>query len=658
AAVIIVMGMVVDDAIVVAENITRLRAQGMEIKEAASKGTSFVFLPIIASILTTCVAFVPLYFFTGRFGAMVGFIPLIVFFMLGGSLFEALFILPGHMIIPLGEKAGKIIDKLGLKKLFKKFSSNQVLSREVSKKHWFDYWENAYGKFIELILSRKVIVVIVFGLLLALSAFIAGAKMKFIMFPGEETRQINLTAQSPTGTQRYETARFAQSLEDIVAKYVGQEVVGFRNEIGRTRHGSAAQENYMRMSVEILPKEKRKKSADQLIAEWEKAFAKVESIEKIKFSKTWQGQSGDSPIEIFVKENNNNRRREIADELADIMENYPALVNVEIDRPILNPEYRIKLDRDKIRRLAISPLDIASTLRAALEGKILYEFKGDEDEVYVRISTVENAKDSIDKVLELPVENASNYLVPLKDIVIVEEIVSPDSIVRDDLKRTTIIYADIKPDSKSTPLEIAKYFENNVFSKITAKTPSAIIEFAGEVKDTRETQGNFLMAIIMAIGLIYVILALLFNSLNQPLIIMITIPFGLVGIILAFWMHGIFMYGFFAVIGALGLAGVVVNDAIIMLVKLNSDFDASLDKQSFNLQIANIAKTRLRAVMLTTLTTVVGIIPTAYGWAGYDAMLAQMMLALTWGLIFGTTITLLLIPCIYSIMKNSRYQLS
>ncbi|MFH1645963.1 MAG: efflux RND transporter permease subunit, partial [Candidatus Omnitrophota bacterium] len=111
---------------------------------------------------------------------------------------------------------------------------------------------------------------------------------------------------------------------------------------------------------------------------------------------------------------------------------------------------------------------------------------------------------------------------------------------------------------------------------------------------------------------------------------------------------------FFAVIGALGLAGVVVNDAIIMLVKLDSDFDLSLSKDKLNTQISEIAKTRLRAVVLTTLTTVVGIIPTAYGWAGYDAMLAQMMLALTWGLVFGTTITLVLIPCMYSVIINMR----
>ena len=630
AAVIIVMGMVVDDAIVVSENISRLRAQGMKLKESAIKGTAFVFLPIVASILTTCVAFVPLFFFSGRFGAMVSFIPLIIFFMLGGSLLEAIFILPGHMTLPLGAAKG----------------ANTL------KKHWFDKWEDSYGKFIEKILPLKWVVFAISAVVLIFSIHTAATKMKFVMFPNEETRQINVTAETPAGTQRYTTARLSQPVEDSLSGYIGKEVVGFRNEIAKTRRGSVGQENKFRMRIEIVPKEKRRKSADSLIEEWKGRFGRAENISKLKFSKTWHGQAGDSPIEILVKENKDDLRSKITDELAKIMRQYPELVNVEIDKPVLNPEYIIKLKRDLTRRLAISPTDVAATLRAALEGKILYDFMGDDEETYVRLTTVSSAKTDINKVLEIPVENAGNYLVPLGDIVTVEETHKPDSIVREDLKRTTTVYADMKSGTKKTPLEVAEYFEKNVFGKLISKHPSTIIEFAGEVKDTRESSKDFIMAIVMAVCLIYIILALLFNSLFKPVIIMLAIPFGSVGIIMAFRFHGISMFGFFAVIGALGLAGVVVNDAIIMLVKLERGFKQDSSIEKVNGQIANIAKTRLRAVVLTTLTTVLGIIPTAYGWAGYDSMLSQMMLALCWGLIFATLVTLILIPCIYGLVKG------
>ncbi|MFC1643844.1 efflux RND transporter permease subunit [Candidatus Omnitrophota bacterium] len=636
AAIIIVMGMVVDDAIVVAENVNRMRSGGMAKEEASVKGTSFVFLPIIASILTTCVAFVPLFFFSGRFGVMVKFIPLIVFLMLGGSLFEALFILPGHMMLPFGKK-----NSLGKSK----------------GERWIEWAENKYESIVKRLLKQKSKVFVVFVVLLFLAGCMASKGMKFVMFPDEETRQIRLSGEAPAGTMRYETARMTQPVEDVIQDYTGKEVIGFRNEIARSRRGSAAQENNFRMRIEILPREKRRKSADYLIKEWKGKLASITGVENIRMSKTWHGQESASPIEILIKENNNQRRYKLADELADRMRNNAALTNVEIDRPVYNPEYRLTLNRDKIRRLAINPSDIAKTLRASLEGTILYEFSGDEEPVYVRLTVIPGAKDDITKIFEIPVENQGQYLVPLKDLVTIEKVEGPDSIIREDMKRCTTVYADLAPRARKTPLEIADYFEKSIFPEFKAKYPTAIVEFRGEVKDTRESGRDFTFAVMMAVFFIYIILALLFNSLLKPFIIMLAIPFGIVGIILAFWMHGIRMYGFFAVIGALGLAGVVVNDSIIMMTKLDRAFDMGKDRKEKDLQISNIAKTRLRAVVLTTVTTVVAIVPTAYGWAGYDSMLAQMMLALAWGLSFGTLITLVLVPCIYSFYKDVQYGL-
>jgi len=658
AAVIIVMGMVVDDAIVVSENITRMRRQGFLLEDAAVKGTSYVFLPVVASILTTCVTFVPLWFFSARFGAMVKFIPFIVMVILFGSLIEALIILPSHMILPLDNFINKI------SAFFMRFLRKiKVIKKQISLKtpdseHWFDRWEQIYGKYIEKVLSFKGIILGIFVFMFMVALFIGAFKMKFVMFPGEETRQISLSAEAPAGSSRYETALLAQPLENVISKYIGKGVVGFRNQIARTRRGSASQENKMRIQIEILPKEKRKKSADQLIKEWESKFTDIKDISNIRFSKTWHGQPGESPIEILIKENNDTLRNQVSEKIAEAMKKHPSLTNVEIDQPILNPEYRIKLNRDKIRRLGINPSNIAKTIRAALEGKILYEFMEDDEEIYVRLTTIEEAKNDINKVLELPVENSGQYLVPLREVIILEESFKPDSLSREDLKRITRIDADLQPKAKRTPLEIARYFEEEIFPSVSKLYPSTIIEFGGEVRDTRESRKDFGLAITLAIVFIYLILVLLFNSLGKPFIIMLSIPFGVVGIILAFWLHGISLYGFFAVIGALGLSGVVVNDAIIMLTKLDNQFDYSLAPGKLHQQIGNIAQTRLRAVILTTLTTVAGIIPTAYGWAGYDAMLAQMMLALCWGLIFGTVITLFLIPCVFSIIMERKLKLA
>lgn len=634
AAVIIVMGMIVDDAIVVAENVTRLVRQGVETSKAVIKGTAYVTLPIIASIVTTCIAFVPLFFFSGRFGKFVMFIPPIIFLMLFASLLESLFILPGHLDLKL-----PLIGKLSADK--------------AGKKHWFDRFEEKYAAFLEKALVHKYLILAGFCLLLVVSLLIGRHAMKFVMFPNEETRDIVVSGYAPAESDRVDTAVLTGKIEDILKPYIGKEVVGFRNEIARSRRGGAVEENRFRMIIEIVPKEKRKKSADRLIKEFEAEIKKIEGLEKLMFQKSRWGQDSGNAIELIVQQNDDRIRAEVTERLKQAMQDYGRLQNIEVDEGLRVPEYKVEIDREKIKRLSIGPEDIASTFRAALEGTVLYEFTNGDEDVRARFTIVDAAKDDIEKVLDLPVENQGNYLVPLRDVVSVRQVVSPNAIARQDLRRTTIIDAGIQKNGRVTPLEVAEHFEENIFPEILVEYPSTSLSFGGEILDTRESQSDFGHAVTLALLLIYSILAILFHSLLKPLIIMLAIPFGVVGIILAFCLHGKFLFGFYSAVGALGLAGVVINDAIIMLTKLESGFDASQGRPTFVKQIAEISSTRLRAVMLTTLTTIAGLIPTAYGFAGYDAMLAEMMLSMAWGLLFGTFITLLLIPCVYNALQEA-----
>jgi len=644
AAVIIVMGMIVDDATVVAENITRLISQGKDRVQAAIEGTTDVCMPIIASIATTCIAFIPLFFFEGHFGKFVEHIPPIIFLVLGASLIESLLILPGHMSLRLENPC-----------TFHK----QKIPPEVKSqppRHWFDHVEDKYETILAKTLKHKIWIFLMFLILLLFSGWIASRKMKFVMFPREETREIILMGEAHPGATRYETAKLTQSLDNIINQYLDKEVIGYRTSIARSRRGGAVEENKFRMIIEILPKEKRAKSADQLIKEIESKIEPLESFKKLKFQKSRWGHSSGSPIELIVQQNDDDLRELIVQKISKDMKNFSDLSNVEIDQGLKVDEYKIDINQEKVKRLSINPVDIASTLRAALEGTILYEFpKGDEDTI-VRFTTKDEAKDDINKVLQLPIENKGKYLVPLGDIVHVKKVTAPNAISRRNLKRTTIIDADLSPSTKKTPVEIAEHYEENIFPKILSEYPTTTLAFAGEVQDTRESKDDFKNALIMTLLLIYLVLAVLFNSPLKPFIIMLAIPFGVVGIILAFWLHGKILFGFYASIGALGLAGVVINDSIIMLVKLDKDYDKNQKKEKSNNQIANIAKTRLRAVIITTVTTVVGMLPTAYGFAGYDATLSEMMLALTWGLAFGTLITLLLIPTLYSAIKDFKYK--
>lgn len=643
AAVILVMGMVVDDAIVVAENVTRLGARGMPPREAAVAGTATMFAPIVASIVTTCIAFVPLFFFEGRFGQMNKFIPPVIFLMLGASLVESLLILPGHMHlqVPL---VGRLTSRLRGRK-------------PQQKEHWFDKAEESYGRLLLPVLKFKWFVFLGFLLLMGFSFYLAKAKMKFVMFPREETREILITGETAPGSDRHRTARLSAQLEEVLKPYIGKEAIGFRTQIARSRRGGAVHENRFRMLVEIVPREKRAKSADALIEEWKKGAAPITDIKSLRFSKSRWGQSSGSPIEILVQEGSDAVRDKVAVLLTGRMRGNPALKNVEIEQPLRVPEYKITLNREKIKRLSISPSDISSTIRAALQGTILYSLTAGDEEIDVRFTTIDSAKNNIEKILDIPIGNRGDYLVPLRDIVSVHPVQTPNSVERQAGKRVTKVFADINPGSGRTPVEIAEHLESEVFPLLYKKYPTAALSFDGEVRDTRESKGEFLFAIILVLLLIYFILVLFFGSLLKPIFMMITIPFGAVGIILAFWLHGKLLFGFFAAVGALGLAGVVINDSIIMLSRLDREFDESKGRKDCARQIADVAKTRLRAVTLTTLTTVAGLFPTAYGLAGYDAMLAEMMLALSWGLIFGTLITLVLVPCVYAAAQDAKFLL-
>ena len=632
SAIIIVMGMIVDDAIVVAENVSRKKSMGIEIKEAAVSGTREVFLPIVASIVTTCAAFIPLFFFGGRFGVMTRFIPAVIFMMLFASLFESTFILPGHLSL--------------------KFLHRKNNKRKDSKhKHWFFKVEEVYGHFLEKILRFRWFILLGFVLLLGVSGYIGITKMKFVMFPREETTEIMIMGMTGRNSGRKDTAKAVQQVENFIRKEIGKNVVGFQTSIAMSRWGGAVNQNEFTINVEIYPKNKRKESTKSIVKRWTAAFRKMKKFMRLDIARSRFGQSSGSAIEVEIRGNDLSTRSKAANKVAAALRKIKGLRNVKVREPFVQAEYRIGLKRKMLKRLGISASDISTTIRTLLQGTVIYELNNTDEEVDVRVSVPDVYKKNIYTILNVPVQNSENYLVPLINVVTIKKIMSPTSIERKDFKQTLRVYADSKQNSTTTPLMIAGLLEKNVFPGLLKKYPGIIFKFGGEIRNTRESGGDITMAVILVVLLIMGILMLLFNGLSRPLVIIAAIPFGVVGIVLTFLAHGIYLIGFFTAIGALGLMGVIVNDSIVLVDKLDNEYDKMKDGSTIT-KVAKIAQTRLRAVLLTTLTTVAAVMPTAYGIAGYDSMLAEMMLALSWGLLFGTIITLIFVPCIYSVMKD------
>ncbi|NRA66924.1 MAG: efflux RND transporter permease subunit [Pseudobacteriovorax sp.] len=626
AAIIIVLGIVVDDAIIVAENIARTRSLSPNPEQASVLGTHQMVVPIVVSILTTCIAFIPFYFFEGRFASFVIYIPTIVVLMLAGSLFESLFILPSH----LHQKSSRI----------KKAKVNSI--------GWFEKVEKSFAKVLRGILKFRLITILLVLTATVSTGYLFMNSFKFVLFPSGESKEFFIRATAESTETRIETAKLASVIEDTILKD-SKYVIAVRTNVGQSRRGRKTSDRSMSFRIEILGRSDRDIESAELTEKWEAALKELPGFENIRFIRGRFGFSSGSPIEVMIQGNDNQRRTEAAEELKQILGDMSAIVNSEVSQPLIEESIEIQIDREKIKNLGISISSINETLSTYVDGTILYRLPGESDEVEVKLTTKPEFRESIDQILQLKVANQRNFLIPLKDLVDIAFVKKPTSIERTDYKRTTFVFADLKTDTEVQPLDIAETLESGLLAELQKKYPGLIFTFKGEIEESRNSSNSFLLAALVTLVLIYGILYCTFNSFLIPLIIILAIPFGITGVIIAFYIHQRTSYGFFAAVGIIGMCGVVVNDSIVLIDSLRKRIvkgDDILD------QIAQISSTRLRAVLVTTITTVAGLLPTAYGLAGYDPMLSEMMLAMGWGLIFGTVITLVIIPTCFSFYTN------
>ncbi len=623
-----VLGIVVDDAIIISENIMRKFSAGNSIKDSLVYGTTEMFVPILGSVSTTVVAFIPLLYFEGHFGKFVSYIPLIIFLMLLGSLLESLFILPIHLN-----------------------PSKELVLNEYSEKKWFLKFENFYKASLHFFMKHHVISVLFSLVLLLIAGTLFVKKMKFVMFPREESREVLVKVKTPKGTSKQETAIIMSKLEKIFIDDKDN-IVGIRAQIAKGRRGGEVYENEGVVMIELKPLSERKDSLNSLIKKWEKESSQMKDFSEVKFLRGRWGHDSGSPIELRIQENDDSKRDQIANDVKNYMENLDELSNVEFEDVPLKDEYLLVLDQKKLEKYNVSSKELELTLKSYVDGVILYSFVKNEEEINVRLVIQAESKVNTEFLQNTFVENKNGNLVSISKMVKINKIRRFSNIKRVDGKRTSFVYADFKEGKKVSPIEIAEKIEAILFPKIYEKYPSAILKFVGEVEDTRESQGDFKQSILFAIFLIYFILVLIFNSLSLPILILAIVPFGLAGVIFTFLLHGLSVYGFFAVIGAIGMIGVVVNDSIVMI----NQFQQNLRNKDSNPreEIVEVATSRLRPVILTTLTTVIGLLPTAYGWLGFDSMLAEMMLSMGWGLVLGTAITLILVPILYSYMLKLK----
>ncbi|OIO39977.1 MAG: hypothetical protein AUJ75_00555, partial [Candidatus Omnitrophica bacterium CG1_02_49_10] len=634
---VMILGLVVDDGIIISENVYRYIEKGLTPKEAAIKGTSEVIKPVTVTVLTTIVAFTPLLFMSGLIGKFIRGIPTVAIIALFASMLEAFFILPCH----LADFAARR----------KSHSSD---GQHKKRSAWFDKLLSGYSGILAAAVKRRYALAAALVSVLILSLLLAVFGMKFVLFPSRGIEQFYVRAEAPLGTSLYRTNELLAPLEEMLASLPKNELDAFTGEAGvmrldrfagpTSRFGS----HLAQVTVYLTPERGRKRTASMIIDDLREKVKDIEGFDKIYFEREHSGPPVGKPVEVTVRGEKFDVLNGIADKIRWFLGGVKGVNDILSDYEWGKEEIRVIVDNDAAASTYLSVGDIASSVRNAFDGGIATTIKREkaEEEIAVLVRFPIERKDDISAFEKILIPNRFGNLIPLNKVARIEKEKSISYINHLDGKRAVTVTAEV--DEKYTTSAVVNKKIYSKFKDISLENLGYTLKIGGEGEETKKSMRSLLKAFAMAFLLIFLILATNFRSLIQPLVIMLAIPFGLIGVVFGFFIHHEPL-SFMAIMGIVGLNGVVVNDSIVLVDFINRLRAEGVDRRESILKAGAI---RLRPVLLTTITTVGGLSTVAYGIGGRDPFLVPMALSIVWGLIFATALTLIALPCIYAIVDD------
>ena len=623
---ILVIGIIVDDGIIISENINRHSEMGASPLEAAVKGTYEVFFPVLTTVLTTFLVFIPMFFMTGMIGKFVYVIPLVVSLALFISLFESVFALPAHI-------------RRGLEKRSKR-------AKKKTTSNWFNSVKAAFRRVSYHLLRFRYPLVILFIVVFVGALWYAQTFMEFALFPGKNAEAFWADIELPSGKSLKATEEIVIELEKIIGALPERELETFVSRIGRSEGGGLG-ENRAQILVGLTPYSERTRTADEIVEEIRKKTETLEQDAEIVFEVIGGGPPSGRPIDLRVIGSNDVRRKELADQVEEFLKGIEGAKDIDRNDKLGKEQIEIKIDRPRLARRGLTVADIARNVRIAFDGQVVTSIRDGDEDVEFRVQLAAAARQNMYFLQNLKIPNQQGRLIRLGDVATLSSGPGPTAFRHFDGDRAISIVGDIDKDV-TTPLAVTSaVFEHFDVNK---DWPGMKLIVGGEAEESEKAVINLIGTFAIAIMGVYFLLALLFDSFTQPLFVMVAIPFGIVGVIIAFALHNEPL-GFFAMIGTIGLAGVVVNDSLVLVNHLNVLREQKPDVRVLEV-IAEGTSNRLRAILLTTLTTVIGLLPLAYGLGGSDVWMAPMGLALGYGLVFATPLTLILVPCLYAIRND------
>ena len=618
-------GRLVDDAIVVLENITRNREAGLSLKDAAIIGTGQVGGAITASTVTTIVVFLPIVYLHGASGEMFKDQAWTVAFALISSLFVAMLVIPMLMNTLFRDKEGAETKHINSPLQFR----------------WYSHFLSAALEKRNLIISLSVI-------LMAFSALLI-PKLGSEFMPKAVSSEFSIELTLPEGTSLTETQSTLQKSEGIIKELLGNKTEMIFSQAGGDNNSSIAQstitknDNYARLKI-ILKKE-YSKTSDQsinLVQQYLKtlpADIKVTLTREESALQTTLG-TNTAPFVVEIKGKEYPEMERILNEAKTLLHSNTGLYNITTSLDEGTPEVEIAIDRFKTSYFNVTVDNVINQIKSYLTGSSAGNFEKDGEMKNIRIKL----EDITLKQLQDLMITAGSVKLPLSELATIRTVVSPREITRSDQTRTCYIYAMV---NKTKPFDrIVKDSESSLHN--ISLPADYKINITGEELKRKETMSNLSFALLLSIILVFMVLAAEFESVIQPFVILLTMPFAAVGTILTFLIFGKSL-NMMAYIGIIMLCGIAVSNAIILIDRINQLREAGMGKKD---SIVTAGSQRIRPILMTSLTTIIALVPLTIGIGESAALRSPMALAVIGGMISSTLLTLVVIPCVYWVFDS------
>lgn len=629
-ALVIALGMMVDNSVVISENYTRLRQNGVENYKAASDSIKSLWLPITATAFTTIAAFLPMLVTKGIMGQFIKWIPIVVSIALMLSLFESFFFLPMRLAW-----AGKNLE-------FKSDKSSDA--------DWFSKFEKKFESFMSKVIKRRYPMLVIFLGVVFFSFYMMVGANKFILFPADQTEAYVARIEFEKGTRLSETHEKLEIISGMVKEVLQEDVVHIVGRSGTAQMGPGdpkAQDGNNIAMLTLYVSEHAKMDIP-----YTEILSRLKTIEpdfvkSISFEELVNGPPVGNAIEATLRSNSSEDIDEMMSLISLRLKELEGVQNLKINDVVGDNEIFVDIDYKKAARLGLDVRSIGATLRTAISGKRVSDVTLDNKDIGLFLRFNEEFRKDIKDLEQLTIRDPRGNLISLGSFASFRSEAGTPQIKRYDFKRAKTITGDV--DTTKTTSMVANQILLKTYEEHKSDFPGVSIAFGGAQESTDESMSSLFSALKLSLIGIFALLVFLFKSYLRPAIIMTTIPLGLFGFSIAFFLHSR-PISFLALIGIIGLGGIIVNSGIVLISFI--DEMRAEGKMELHEILAKASGMRLRAVFVTSLTTISGLLPTAYGIGGNDAMLIPMTLAMAWGLTSGTILTLVWVPAAYAILED------